>query len=236
MSTAHPSPPAAAGPIVVEQRDASGALTSRTEFKDGAPHGQMTGYGPNGKPAMQATYAAGILDGSCRLWDDKGDLVQEAAYRKGKQHGMTRVYARGALLSEQMFVNGLPQGDTTFYSEAGLATCKMKFHAGAPEGEALFMNDGQVVRSAHYRKGLLEGETVDYDRDGAKVQSAVYKANLLDGWLRRYWPNGQVMEEMLYRQGKPAGEPKRFSSKGAEQTLAASQASLMQRLEKLVRG
>lgn len=235
-TTPAPLPPT--GEIVVfEQRDEAGVLLSRTQLQDGVPQGEMTRFGPDGRPVAQASYQDGVLNGTSRLWDDKGQLVQEASYRAGQQHGLTRVYAAGRLLSEQLFAFGLPHGEMTSYSEAGVPTCKLMFQRGEIEGEALFMHEGQLVRRANYRKGLLEGQAIDYDRDGAKVQSADYKANLLDGWLRRYWPNGEVMEELQYKAGKPLGKPKRFNSKGAEQhDDAAGQASLMQRLEKLVRG
>ena len=135
-----------------------------------------------------------------------------------------------------MFALGLLHGETVFYSEAGVPTSRMQFRQGQIEGKALFFNEGELVREAIYRKGLLEGEAIDYDREGTKVQSANYKANLLEGWLRRYWPNGQVMEELQYKQGKPVGKPRRVNSKGVKQAGEAAQASLMQRLEKLVRG
>jgi antitoxin component YwqK of YwqJK toxin-antitoxin module len=225
-----------ATPVVLEQHDEQGVLQNRTELLDGVPHGQMTAYGPGGKPSMQAAYRAGVLHGTVKLWDDEGLLVQEAVHHQGKQQGLTRVYSGGRLLSEQMFAQGKLHGETVFYSEAGVPTCKMQFKQGQVEGEALFFNEGSLVRRAVYRKGLLEGEAIDYDREGTKVQSAHYKANLLEGWLRRYWPNGQVMEETQYKQGKPVAKPRRFNSKGAKQAGEEAQASLMQRLEKLVRG
>lgn len=223
-------------PVVLEQRDDAGVLQSRTELLDGVPHGQMTTFGPGGKPLMQASYRAGVLDGTARMWDEEGVLVQEAAHDNGSQHGLTRVYAGGRLLSEQMFAKGKLHGESVFYSEAGVPTCKMQFRQGQIEGEALFFHEGGLVRRAIYRKGLLEGEAIDYDREGTMVQSAHYKANLLEGWLRRYWPNGQVMEETQYKQGKPVAKPRRFNSKGAKQAGEEAQESLMQRLEKLVRG
>lgn len=221
---------------VVEQHDEGGLLTSRTEVQDGIPHGQLTAYAPTGKPSMQAHYQRGVLNGISRGFDDQGNLVQEATWLAGQQSGPTRLFAGGRLLSEQMFAKGVPHGETVFYSEAGVATCKLHFRAGQIEGEALFFNEGELVRRAQYRKNLLEGEAIDYDRDGSKVQSATYKANLLDGWLRRYWPNGQVMEETQYRLGKPQGRPRKFTAKGAAASDEAGQASVMQRLEKLVRG
>jgi hypothetical protein len=44
------------------------------------------------------------------------------------------------------------------------------------------------------------------------------------------------MEETQYKQGKPVARPRRYNSKGAKQADDEAQDSLMQRLEKLVRG
>ena len=64
-------PPAnLAPPVVLEQRADDGALLNRTELGDGVPHGQMTAFGADEKPTMQAGYRAGVLHGTCRLWDD----------------------------------------------------------------------------------------------------------------------------------------------------------------------
>lgn len=231
-----PAQPVVAEIVVLEQRGEDGNLVSRTQFMNGVPEGEMTCFGADRRPTMQATYQRGVLNGCSRSWDDKGQLVQEANYRNGLQHGLTRVFAGGRLLSEQVFANGLLHGPTSSYSEAGFPVCKMQYVLGEIEGEALFFHEGLIVRRANYRHGLLDGETIDYDRDETKIQSAEYSANLLNGWVRRYWPNGQVMEEQQYRQGKPTSKPRRFNSKGAEQNDEAAQQSLMQRLEKLVRG
>jgi antitoxin component YwqK of YwqJK toxin-antitoxin module len=170
------------------------------------------------------------------LFDDKGQPVQEVAYERGVQQGLTRVFVDGRLLSEQHFLAGRLHGEATAYSEAGDITMKQQFFRGDIEGETLFLNEGGLVRRAAYRKGLMEGETCDYDRDGVVVQRANYRNNLLEGSLTRYWPDGQVMEVLLYRAGKPVGKPRRFDSKGAELSDEASGKSLMKRLEKLVKG
>ncbi|MCW5651898.1 MAG: toxin-antitoxin system YwqK family antitoxin [Ramlibacter sp.] len=222
--------------VVLEQRNENGSLLSRTQLKGGLPDGDMTCFGAAQRPVMQATYRRGTLHGCSRLWDEQGQLVQEAYYQNGLQHGLTRVFMAGRLLSEQTFSKGVLHGPMISYADAGFPSCKMEYLHGDIDGEALFFHEGALVRRANYRRGLLEGITIDYDRDEAKIQSAEYKGNLLDGWLRRFWPNGQVMEELLYRQGKPAGKPRRFDRKGAEKDDVDAQLSLMQRLEKLVRG
>jgi hypothetical protein len=48
----------------------------------------------------------------------------------------------------------------------------MHFRQGQIEAKRLFFNEGSLVRPRHLRKGLLEGEAIDYDREGTKVQSA----------------------------------------------------------------
>jgi antitoxin component YwqK of YwqJK toxin-antitoxin module len=99
----------------------------------------------------------------------------------------------------------------------------------------VFLNEGVAVRRALFHDGKLAGQTTTYDRDGVLVQREIYKDNLLEGPLTRYWPDGQVMERILYRAGKPVQKPQRFDSKGVELRDQAK-ATLMQRLELLVRG
>ncbi len=111
----------------------------------------------------------------------------------------------------------------------------MRYVAGALEGESQFFHEGSLVRRSRYRKGKLEGETIDYHAEGHPVQSAHYKANVLHGTLRRYWPNGEAMEEFEYRAGKPVDGPRRFSAKGVQTGLGKG-AAMLNRFEKIVRG
>lgn len=222
--------------VEIEQRDDAGHLTTRTGLLNGVPQGAMISFAPDEKISAHAPYDVGALHGVLKIFDEAGKPVQEATYWHGVQQGLTRVFSAGHLLSEQYYLAGRLHGESTAYAESGDVSVKQFFRNGLAEGEALFMNEGGLVRRTQSRQGLLEGETTDYDRDGAVVQRSIYKNNLLDGPLTRYWPNGQVMEMVLYRAGKPIGKPSRFDSKGVEVQADALKTSLMQRLEKFVKG
>jgi antitoxin component YwqK of YwqJK toxin-antitoxin module len=170
-----------------------------------------------------------------RIHDEQGALAQEATYVKGVRQGITRIYLQGRLLAVQQFAAGVLHGETTSYAESGDVASRQKFFQGRLQGESVFLHEGVAVRRALFHKGKLEGETTTFDRDGALVQREIYKDNLLEGPLTRYWPDGQVMERILYRAGKPVEKPRRFDRKGVELRDQAK-ATLMQRLELLVRG
>jgi antitoxin component YwqK of YwqJK toxin-antitoxin module len=154
---------------------------------------------------------------------------------KGVRQGVTRVYSQGRLLAKQHFVAGVLHGETISYAQSGDVASTQNFFRGQLEGESVFLNEGVRVRRALYHKGKLQGETTTYDRDGRLVQREIYKDDLLEGPLTRYWPDGKVMERILYHAGKPVEKPHRFDSRGVELRDKAK-ATLMQRLELLVRG
>ena len=233
---AEASAPAPGAVVQVEQYDEAGHLTARTDVRQGAPHGTMTAFAADDKVAAVAPYEAGALHGVLKIFDEAGRPVQEATYWHGVQQGLTRVFVQGHLLTEQHYWAGRLHGESTAYAESGDVTVKQFYKNGVLEGESLFLNEAALVRRAQYRKGLLEGESLDYDRDGALVQRAIYKNNLLEGPLTRYWPDGQTLEVVQYQAGKPVGRPRRFDNKGAEVREAGASATLMQRLEKLVKG
>jgi hypothetical protein len=110
------------------------------------------------------------------------------------------------------------------------------FAQGKMEGLAEFFHEGRLVRKAHHKGGLLEGESIDFDADGAVVQACSYRANILHGPVRRYWPGGELMEETHYRDGVPTAPPARFDAKGSAVDASGAPPSLWDRLHRLVRG
>ena len=92
------------------------------------------------------------------------------------------------------------------------------------------------MRKSNYKEGLLEGESVDFDKQGTIVQTCVYRANVLHGPMRRFWPTGELMEEVVYRNGKPVAPPTRYDAKGRRTDNEAAAPDLLDRLQKLVRG
>lgn len=221
---------------LVEDRDTEGRLIGRCWLRDGVLQGLMERFWPDGKPQLRVNYDAGKMDGMLYVFDEDGSLAQLAAYVKGRQHGLTRVYSKGKCISEQVFDNGAAHGPSIARNEAGQPSVKMQFRRGQVDGPATFFHEGKVVRESNYLGGLLEGEVSDFDRDGGLVQVATYKANVLNGVLSRYWPGGALMEEIMYRDGAPLGQPVRLDAKGRQLDNDEAKPGLLARLEKLVKG
>jgi antitoxin component YwqK of YwqJK toxin-antitoxin module len=170
------------------------------------------------------------------LYGNDGVLLQRSVFRHGRAHGLLETFVHGRRVSAQTMSEGVASGQSLSYDEAGQMTAKMQIAGGHIDGPALFFHEGKQVRSATYRAGLLEGESVDSDSDGNAVQRAHYRANLLHGVLRRYWPNGAVMEETHYHDGVPLGAPVRFDEHGRQLGQGAAPPALFARLRRLVRG
>ena len=152
-------------PERLEEHDENGCLISRTWMRQGALHGRMDRFWPNGTPQLSANYDAGQLDGLLYQFDEHGKPLQIAAYVQGRQHGLTRVFVQGRCVSEQNFVDGAAHGPAMTYHSDGQPSAKMHFVKGQIEGPARFFHEGRVVRQAVYQAGLLEGEVSDFDRD-----------------------------------------------------------------------
>ena len=223
-------------PHRLDERDDQGRLNGRSWMRRGLLHGRMERFWPNGKTQLRANYDNGQLDGLLYQYDDKGGLVQVAAYVQGRQHGLTRLFSQGRCVSEQSFVDGVAHGPAVTHNDAGLPSARMRFIKGQIDGPATFFHEGRVVRQATYQGGLIEGEVSDFDRDGGLIQVASYRANVLNGPLRRYWPGGELMEELTYSQGAPVGPPRRFDGKGRQLNNDEAKPGLLARLEKLMRG
>lgn len=218
------------------QFNENGVLTCQSHFMNGILDGEMRTFGPSGELQVVSHYVNGIVDGRLQIFDDAGAMVQDSVYRSGVKDGLSRLFFRERLISEQRFKAGKLHGDAISYSEAGDVTSRLSHINGDIEGEAFFMNEGQVVRMSKYSKGLLEGETSNYDRDGVMTQKATYKGNILEGPLTRYWPDGLVLETLMYHAGKPLGKPRRFDRKGQEIGTGLSRKGFMERLEHWVGG
>jgi antitoxin component YwqK of YwqJK toxin-antitoxin module len=228
------SPPQAQGHVVIEQRDAKGAIVGRDALLNGVPHGPMTRCTPDGQPKMEAHYAHGALSGALRAYDPPGVLVKEAQYVDGKEHGVTTLYQDGRVAARQGYAAGVLQGESVSYAPSGQVTSRLPYRAGKLEGEAVFLHEGVVVRRARYHAGVLEGETREYAADGTLVQSLPYHAGLLHGTARRFDPDGQVMAERRYVSGKPQEGWREIDAPVAGQ--AAGLPKIVSNFEKWVKG
>ncbi|NHZ83182.1 toxin-antitoxin system YwqK family antitoxin [Massilia sp. CCM 8695] len=220
----------------IEEHDDNGRLLLRCVMDGSVLHGRLEEFGPSGLPAMTAHFEHGKLHGAMAVYGADGALVQRSVYRHGIADGLMETFVNGRRVAAQCMAGGVANGPSLSFDEAGHMTAQLPLADGKLEGEARFYHEGRHVRSAHYRAGLLDGESVDHDARGDVVQRCTYRANVLHGPVRRYWPGGALMEETMYRDGVPDAEPSRFSRRGKRLGNAAAAPALLDRVKQLLRG
>jgi antitoxin component YwqK of YwqJK toxin-antitoxin module len=220
----------------IEEHDDKGRLLLRCVMAGDLLHGPLEEFGPSGLPAMTAHFEHGKLHGAMAVYGPDGVLLQRSVYRNGIADGLMETFVNGRRVAAQCMADGVANGPSLSFDEAGQMTAQLPLADGKLEGPAMFYHEGRHVRSAHYRDGLLDGESVDHDAQGDVVQRCSYRANLLHGPVRRYWPGGALMEEVMYSDGKPQGEPARFNQRGKRLGNAAAAPALLERVKQLRRG
>lgn len=187
-----------------------GLLRHAAGMLDGALHGLVQSYAPDGGLLMRNAYANGVRQGA-------------SEYRQGDRLQMT-----------QQFERGLAHGPTVVYDPAGHVAAELIFVEGRLQGEARYYAYGKLVRRANYKDGRLDGVAEDMLPDGTVIQRSSYRADVLHGQVERFWTNGQPMERSSYDNGLLSGAPQRFDQNGKPQGGDAPK--LMDRMEKLFRG
>jgi antitoxin component YwqK of YwqJK toxin-antitoxin module len=228
--------PVTSAPVTIEERGADGSLLLRSSMAGGLLHGPLEQFGIGGRPTMTAHFDTGRLHGAMAIYGEDGVLVQRSSYRRGLPHGLIETFAHGRRVAAQTMSDGVASGPSLSFDESGQMTARLHLLAGQLDGEAQFFHEGRMVRSAHYRAGLLEGQSADFDADGQVVQRCTYRANLLHGAVRRYWPDGLVMEEVFYHDGVTLGPPARFDQQGKRIGAPEAPPALIERLKRMVRG
>lgn len=218
--------------VITEECDADGRRVSRTGWRDGLPQGETCRYAADGTLQLQARMDRGQLCGHLRIYDERGELIRDASYLAGQQHGDTLSYRDGRLASLERYENGLLHGESLIYAESGGVAARRCYVAGRLHGLSVALHEGVAIRTTPYVEGRLEGEVREYLPDGQLVWSGPYRSNLLHGKACRYHADGGVSAERLYIEGKPQ-EPWRVVTAPAGQ---AARSPATGRLEKWIRG
>jgi len=112
----------------------------------------------------------------------------------------------GALISEEIFVDDLKQGDTRFFFADGKVQKVVPFKDGRADGRSVeYAEDGRILALAQYRAGVLQRreEINRYD-----------KAGLRQGPWKEFLPNGKVKWEGVFVDDKRQGIFKEYDATG----------------------
>jgi antitoxin component YwqK of YwqJK toxin-antitoxin module len=199
-------------PKLVEEYGANGRLRRRSRIAGGLLHGLLEQFDDAGNLALLAQFDAGKQHGAMAVYDADGVLVQRCAFRHGLAHGLMETFVNGRRVAARTMVDGVANGESLTFDEAGRLAARVELVAGQLDGPAAF-----------------------FDADAQVVQRCSYRATLLHGALRRYWPNGALQEETMYRDGVPLAPPTRFDLQGRALGPAGAASGLFGRLRRLLR-
>lgn len=82
-----------------------GKLRGESAFVNGVPHGLHRQWHPNSVLAMEIPYDHGMIDGTVKQWNDKGEMISTSELRKGT--GVLRtLYPEQGTDGEMTYVDG----------------------------------------------------------------------------------------------------------------------------------
>ena len=152
----------------------NGKISSEGTMKDGKPDGYWKNYYENGKLKSEGNRKDFKLDSLWKFYNEKGLLYLVYTYNGGKKMGFKYTYkpqlkdsSKGMLASKEYYRNDTLSGDGYYYD-------KGKLH--------------QVI---HYRDGLAEGRSLQFNKDSLITAIITYKG----GFVKKVTKINQVNTE-----------------------------------------
>ncbi|MFK5975045.1 MAG: hypothetical protein QM493_00935 [Sulfurovum sp.] len=116
------------------------------------------------------------LDGTTKVYNTDGDLIEEIEYKNSLKHGMSIEYSN--------------------------VKREIPYIDGKKEGNELHYQNGQLISETMYKNGKKNGEHKQYHKDGKIWTEESYKDGKKDGYHRLILEDGELLFEHLYKDGE----------------------------------
>ena len=145
-----------------------------TEIREGL----SISYHPNGKVAVEAPYANGVLNGVLRTYFENGNLWQTIGYKDGDEEGVSMTYfENGKKKKKETYKEGVLFGAVEEYSTEGKLQRRIPYENGQVHGMAkIFDEKGAVVEEMSFDHGLRQGPYRRYKK-GLMILEAKFEQN-----------------------------------------------------------
>lgn len=144
----------------------------------------------------------GIFKGKIKI--DNSEYIYEGRYVEGIKHGLWLInYLTGERKAEIQYEYDVPVGQWTYFFKdqkiEGYETFNKGLHSG---GVVIYDQDGNILKKANYKDGVLDGEIVFlYDKDALDMV-ANFKYGKLNGIVEIYSRNNKLQLEGKYLMDK----------------------------------
>lgn len=212
----------------------------RTANKLEVKNGYYREYSEEGVIKARATYRNDELNGVRTTYENWGhgpEPFEVDTYKNGLQHGYTALWwfnADGQRLKahEGRYYEGEYDGRWVQYDQDGSKLVE-NWRRGVRNGETVqYGTTGEKVREGYFDEGELFTGTVEERFDnGTLRRSVAYEACFREGPTQTYYPNGQLKTWTRYSRGQPAGPTRHYLENGTpdaatKAALAESEAAL----------
>ena len=160
----------------------NGQLYSATMYKSGKKDGEYKGYFSGGQPSDIIHYVNNILSGPYTRYYENGQLKESGNYVNGQLEGPFKsFYENGQLNTGGMAKNGTYDGEWKTFFDNGTMKTRTFYENTKPEGtQEEFYEDGVLKATYTYKKGLLNGESVTYDKDKKPYAKFQFSNDILE--------------------------------------------------------
>jgi uncharacterized protein len=185
--------------------------------EEGIRDGLWKEYYTNGQLKSTGMYDAGKRTDEWKFYYSNGQLEQTGFYTKdGKPNGAwTWYYMTGDLLREESYYNGLADGYSKEYDQAGNILSEGEYIEGMQEGIWKY-SYGDYVSEGEYLNGMRHGNWKHFSSNGKLSFEGEFIEDNPNGRHIWYWPDGTKKTEGNYIMGSRHGEWIKYNPDGSQ--------------------
>lgn len=210
---------------------------TETEYINGARHNTYKDYSPLGTIYRESVFYAGKMNGLDKIYDIVGNLRYSNETTFGDENGkLTRFYHNKKKIQECTQLNGLIEGDYTYYNlkgepiliigyqensikyyikknKTGELNEKVDIIGETAEISSSYPN-GKTAIKMQFEKGNLEGKFAINSELGKPEYEIQYQNNLMNGNRIEYYANGNIYKKEKFVNGNFDGLQEYFKEDG----------------------
>ena len=205
----------------------NGNLIEEGVFQHGVRAGMWRWYHPEGRRKSLGFFKKGSKVGLWKEWEKGGQLVRREVYNthSAKLHGrQRRWYANGKRKSEEIFVNGVRDGESLHFREDGTLAEKKIFKEGAlmfhqsvapkeqKEAKRHWHANGKKKSEVFFKKGKMDGVCRGWHSNGRLAWMKSYREGVKHGEFRVMRKDGTLTRRRFFHYGQPDKEWVRYSA------------------------
>lgn len=219
------------------KKDKLNAPILESEFINSLRHNEYKEYSPLGTIYRESTFYAGKMNGLDKIYDIVGNLRYTNIRTFGDENGkITRYYHNKVKMQECYQLNGLLEGDYTYFNQKGQAVLiigyqdnSIKYYiktnkTGELNEKVAVINEtaeisssysnGKIAVKVNFEKGNVVGKLIINNELGKPEYEVNYSNGLLNGDRIEYYANGNVYKKEYFKDNGFEGIQEYFKEDG----------------------